>query len=170
MPYCFFLPNRITYLMLMTFRTNPWMPLVLLAGTLWMLMPAFVAAQASPEEAPAVVGQWKTIDDDSGEPRSIVELYLEGDELKGRVVEIFDPPAPNPVCKACDGPRQGEPIEGMVILEGMTRDGDEWSGGRILDPENGKTYRCKLWVEDGELKVRGYVAFFHRTQTWLPAD
>lgn len=50
----------------------------------------------------------------------------------------------------------------------MERDGDQWSGGEIPDPNNGKIYRCKIWVGDGNLKVRGYIAFFFRTQTWLP--
>jgi len=36
-----------------------------------------------------------------------------------------------------------------------------------MDPETGKVYDCKIWLENGQLKVRGYVAFFYRTQTWL---
>jgi uncharacterized protein (DUF2147 family) len=56
----------------------------------------------------------------------------------------------------------------MEIIDGLTRDGDEWNSGTILDPEDGKEYRCKIWLEDGELKVRGYLYFFYRTQSWLP--
>jgi len=63
-----------------------------------------------------------------------------------------------------------KPIVGMVIINDMEKDEDEWGNGTILDPENGKIYRCKLWVEDGKLMVRGYIAFLYRTQTWLPAD
>ena len=55
----------------------------------------------------------------------------------------------------------------MEFIRGMRKDGDEWGDGSILDPENGKVFDCKLWVEDGDLKVRGYVAFFFRTQTWV---
>lgn len=56
---------------------------------------------------------------------------------------------------------------GLDIIRGMRAHGDTWSGGTILDPESGKVYDCKLWVEDGQLKVRGYIAFFYRTQTWV---
>ena len=63
-----------------------------------------------------------------------------------------------------------KPIVGLEIIRDMKKDGDEYAGGDILDPENGKVYRCKIWVENGKLMVRGYIAFLYRTQTWLPAD
>ena len=122
--------------------------------------------------ATSPIGLWKTIDDESGEAESIVEIYEQDGMLYGRVVELLDPAPddPNPVCEKCEGDRKDEPIEGMVILRGMKPGADAWSGGKILDPENGKSYRCKLWVENGKLKVRGYVAFFYRTQEWLPVE
>ncbi|WP_232210427.1 DUF2147 domain-containing protein [Nitrococcus mobilis] len=122
--------------------------------------------------ATSPIGLWKTIDDESGEAKSIVEIYEQDSTLYGRVIELLNPPPdnPNPVCEKCEGDRKDEPIEGMVILHGMKPDGDAWSGGAILDPENGKTYRCKLWVENGKLKIRGYVTFFYRTQEWLPVE
>ena len=58
----------------------------------------------------------------------------------------------------------------MTIVTDMVKDGNEWEDGEILDPKNGKVYDCKMWVEDGKLKVRGYIAFFYRTQTWLPVE
>jgi uncharacterized protein (DUF2147 family) len=63
--------------------------------------------------------------------------------------------------------RKGKKVLGMDIIRNMVKDGDEWEDGTIMDPDNGKVYDCKLWVEDGKLKVRGYVAFFFRTQTWV---
>jgi len=57
----------------------------------------------------------------------------------------------------------------MNIITDMEQDDDEWAGGKILDPENGNIYRCRLWVENGKLKVRGYLVFFFRTQTWIRA-
>jgi uncharacterized protein (DUF2147 family) len=63
-----------------------------------------------------------------------------------------------------------KPIVGLEIIRNMEKDGDEYEDGDILDPENGKVYRCKLWVEEGKLRVRGYISFLYRTQTWLPAD
>ena len=120
--------------------------------------------------AQSPIGFWQTVDDETKEPRSIVEIYEEDGAVQGRIVRLIDPDEPNPVCNKCEDDRRGEPIEGMVILEGMTQDGNEWAGGRILDPENGKTYRCRIWVEEGTLRVRGYLAVFRRTQTWLPAE
>ncbi len=134
-----------------------------LAALLLMLIP-----QAGFAQSP--VGFWKTIDDDTNEPRSIVEIYEENGKVAGRIVKLINPDEPNPVCEECEDERKGQPIEGMVILEDMAQDGNEWAGGEILDPENGKTYRCRIWVEDGNLRVRGYLAIFRRTQTWLPAE
>ena len=131
---------------------------------------AFVAMGAQVTFAQSPVGFWQTIDDNTQEPRSIVEIYEENGMVYGRIVELINPDEPNPVCDKCQGERKDEPIEGMLILEEMKQDGDRWSGGKILDPENGKTYRCRIWVEDGNLMVRGYLAIFHRTQTWLPAE
>lgn len=138
---------------------------LLTAVLILLFVPAAVFA-ASP------IGLWKTIDDQSGEAKSIMEIYEQDGTLYGRVVELLDPPPndPHPVCEKCEGDRKDEPIEGMVILRGLKPDGDAWSGGEILDPESGKTYRCKLWVENGKLKIRGYVAFFYRTQEWLPVE
>ncbi len=55
----------------------------------------------------------------------------------------------------------------MEIIKDMELSGDTWEGGKILDPENGNVYRCKIWVENGDLKVRGYIMFLYRTQTWI---
>ena len=122
--------------------------------------------------AQSIVGKWKTIDDNSGDPRSVVEISQTGDEYFGKIIRLFPRPDedPDPVCDECEDHRKGQKVVGMQILEGLEQDGEEYSGGKILDPENGKIYRCKLWLEDGKLKVRGYLYFFYRTQTWLPFD
>lgn len=118
------------------------------------------------------VGKWKTVDDNSGKTKSVVEIYEKGGKLFGKVLELFDPEKPDPVCEECasDDPRHMKPIVGLEIIRNMEPDGEEWEDGDILDPENGKVYRCKLWVEEGKLMVRGYIAFLYRTQTWLPAE
>jgi len=120
------------------------------------------------------IGKWKTIDDNTGETKSVVEIEKRDGKLFGRILELFDPPEPDPVCEECDedDARYMKPVMGMEIIRNMQKDDDdaEWEEGDILDPENGKVYRCKLWVEEGKLKVRGYIAFLYRTQTWLPAD
>lgn len=116
------------------------------------------------------VGQWITVDDESGKPKSIVEIYDKNGLIFGRIVRLFREPGedPDPICDLCSDHRKGQKITGMIILNNIEKDGDEWAGGQILDPENGKTYRCRIWLENGSLKVRGYLAFFFRTQTWSP--
>jgi len=114
----------------------------------------------------------KTVDDDTGEPKSLVRIVDVNGELRGTIEKVFSPPAkkPDPICDKCEGERKDKPVVGMNIMSGLKKSGDfEWSGGEILDPANGKTYRCKVTViEDGKkLEMRGYVAFFYRTQTWL---
>lgn len=121
-------------------------------------------------QAQTVVGKWKTIDDSSGEERSIVELYDRNGLVYGKVVKTFLKPGedPDPVCDQCspDDHRYNKKIIGMEILRKMKKSGNEYSDGDILDPENGRVYRCKLWIEEGDLKVRGYWGPFYRTQTW----
>lgn len=118
------------------------------------------------------VGKWKTVDDNTGKTKSIVEISDKGGKLYGKVLQLFDPEKPDPKCEECskDDPRHMKPIVGLEIIRNMTKDGKEYVNGDILDPENGKVYKCKLWVENGKLMVRGYIAFLYRTQTWLPAD
>lgn len=122
--------------------------------------------------AQSVVGDWLTIDDETETKRSVVEIYEENGALFARVKHIFpkEGEPEDPVCIACKGRNKDQRILGMVIMWDMKPDGDEWKGGRILDPEKGKTYRAKIWLEDGRLRVRGYLGPFYRTQTWLPAE
>ena len=121
-------------------------------------------------QAQDIFGKWKTIDDNTGKPRSVVEIYEKDGKAYGKILKLFREPGedPDPICDECTDYRKNQRVIGMTIITDMVRDGDEWEDGEILDPENGKVYDCKLWVEDGKLKVRGYVAFFFRTQTWLP--
>lgn len=140
-------------------------------GLSLLLFFAFFVMTASAQRT-SPVGKWKTVDDNTGKVKSTVEIYEEGGKLFGKVLELFDPPKPDPVCEECDSddPRYMKPVVGLKVIRNMVNDGDEWKDGDILDPENGKVYRCKLWVEEGKLQVRGYIAFLYRTQTWLPAD
>jgi len=123
--------------------------------------------------AESPLGYWKTIDDVTGQPKSIVQLYMNQDQtISGKVIKIFPKPGedPNRVCVACKGNKHNQKIAGMVILEGMKADGDKWDGGQILDPKNGKTYRCilKLMGKGETMQVRGYIGIsvFGRTQVW----
>ncbi|MCS6967983.1 MAG: DUF2147 domain-containing protein [Cytophagales bacterium] len=129
------------------------------------LVGIFITAVCSAQD---ITGKWKTIDDQDGKPRSVVEIYKQGDKYFGRIVEIFYRPdeTPDPVCTKCPDERKGTKVIGMVIIRNLQKQGDEYKGGDILDPKSGKIYDCKLWLENGTLKVRGYIAFLYRTQTW----
>jgi uncharacterized protein (DUF2147 family) len=120
----------------------------------------------------SIAGKWKTIDDETGKAKSIVEIYIENGKAYGKIIKLFRNPSQeqNPICDKCTDNRKNQKVIGMTIISAMEKDGDEWEDGEILDPNNGKIYNCKLWVEDGKLQVRGYVAFFYRTQTWLKVN
>jgi uncharacterized protein (DUF2147 family) len=121
--------------------------------------------------AQTVLGKWKSIDDETGEPKSIVEIYERGGKVYGKIVKLFRKPneEQDPVCDECDeaDPRYKKKVIGMEILKDMAKDEDEYADGEILDPNNGKIYRCKLWLEGKDLKLRGYLGPFYRTQTWV---
>ncbi|HLM43704.1 MAG TPA: DUF2147 domain-containing protein [Archangium sp.] len=127
-------------------------------------------------QAPSAVGRWTTIDDETKKPKSVITIYEEGGKLFGKIEKLFREPneEQNPLCDKCEGALKNQPITGMVILRDLKKDGDEWTGGTILDPANGKTYKAKIAVQDGgkKLKVRGYIgmALLGRTQHWVRAE
>lgn len=131
-----------------------------------LALPMLAQAQDSP------VGRWKTIDDATGKVKSVVEIQQSRDgSYAGRVVEILDTKdGPNPACDKCKGALKGKPIKGMTILWALKPDGKgKWSGGHVLDPENGKTYKSKLELLDGgrKLGMSGCIAFLCRQQVWV---
>jgi uncharacterized protein (DUF2147 family) len=119
----------------------------------------------------SVLGKWKTVDE-SGEEKSIIEIFERNDKVYGKIVRIFTQEDPDPICDQCpsDDPRFGKKIIGMEIIKDMVKDGEEYTQGTILDPQDGKIYRCKIWTEGADLKVRGYWGPFYRTQTWKKVD
>ena len=122
----------------------------------------FLAAAALSAQEPSALGRWKTVDDRTNQVRSIVHIEETNGELRGKVERIFAPPAKesNPLCEKCPGDFRNKPVVGMQIIWGLKLNGNEYTGGRVMDPEDGKTYKCKL---------RGYVGFslIGRTQTWV---
>ena len=118
------------------------------------------------------VGTWITIDDDTHEAKAVVAITEQDGVLSGRIVKLFRKPGedPAPLCKDCAGARKDQPIIGMTILWNLHRDGEEWNGGEIIDPDGGKVYRCKLRVDESgtKLEVRGFIGFslLGRTQVW----
>jgi uncharacterized protein (DUF2147 family) len=131
---------------------------------------ALIAAEVAHAQA-TPAGFWNTISDTDGRPTAVVEIREDHGELTGTVRGLLVAADPeDSVCAKCSGERKGQRIVGMEILRHVHRDGDEWSGGEILDPETGKTYRVKLKLADGgkKLIVRGYigVSLFGRSQVW----
>jgi len=116
------------------------------------------------------------VDDATGAVKSLVLIWEENGKLYGKIEKLInpDPHDPNPRCKRCEGELKDKPLVGLRILWDFKKDGDRWSGGKVFDPDNGKTYRCYLAVEEGgkKLKVRGFIGFsiLGRTQYWLRDD
>jgi uncharacterized protein (DUF2147 family) len=137
---------------------------------MWSLL--LVSGASANAFAEGAVGRWKTIDDKTGQVKSIVEIsQASNGSLTGKVVEILkSDKGPNPVCDGCSGERKGKPIKGMTILWNLKPDGaNQWAGGTILDPANGKTYKSKAELQPGggKLDVSGCIAFICRAQTWV---
>ena len=120
-------------------------------------------------QSQSVIGKWKTIDDTTGEAKSIVEVFSKSGKIYAKVVEILDPANKNSVCKKCSGEDKNKSILGLTIIKGLSKDGSEYNSGEILDPKNGKLYKCALSLESKDkLKIRGYIGFslLGRTQYW----
>lgn len=135
----------------------------LLLTALLCTAPAFATDSA--------VGHWKTIDDQTGKPKSIVEItQAPNGTLSGHIVELLNPSKPNPTCDKCSDDRKDQPITGMEIIRGMKASGGgKYTGGTILKPDEGKVYKSKMALVEGgkKLEVSGCVAFICKTQTWL---
>jgi uncharacterized protein (DUF2147 family) len=139
-------------------------------GSLGVLAAVLAATLAVGAESP--VGTWRTVDE-NGREKSKVQIYEEGGKLFGKITALTEPAdsAGKPkVCVHCTGADKDKPIVGLVIIRGLSPGGDRYKDGTILDPEDGKSYKAEVWVEDGKLKVRGYVGFLYKTQTWLKAN
>ena len=115
------------------------------------------------------VGLWKTIDDDTKQAKALIRVTERDGQFSGRIEKILTDKA-DAKCELCTDERKDKPVQGMTIVTGMKRDGEHWSGGQILDPNNGKVYRSQMKLIDGgkRMEVRGYIGtpLLGRTQTW----
>jgi len=120
----------------------------------------------------AIVGEWVTVDDQTGDKMSVVSIYKGTDGLYyGKVQQLLVGPK-DAVCVECEGDDHNKPVEGLVIIRGMKMEDGELRGGKVLDPKNGKFYYGKIYLKDGKLILRGSLdkrGLFGRNQTWLPA-
>ena len=132
-----------------------------------LLMPLLGASLAFAESP---VGGWKTVDDQTGKVISLVQIYDEGGKLFGKITGLTEPndkQGTPKACTRCTGADKEKPIVGLVIIRDLGPSDGRYKGGTILDPEDGKVYKAEIWVEDGQLKVRGYIGFLYKTQTWV---
>jgi uncharacterized protein (DUF2147 family) len=133
-----------------------------------LVLHACAWAQATP------VGLWKSIDDETKKEKSLVRISDGGGVLTGKIEKLLDPARQNEVCDKCSDERKDQPIAGMTIIRNAKASGDDatWTGGDILDPNNGKVYKLRLKPLDGgkSLEVRGYIGPFFRNQTWIRVE
>lgn len=120
-----------------------------------------------------IFGKWHSFNDETQEIESVIEVYEKDGKAFAKIIEIKNPDRKTAVCDMCKGSNKNKPIFGMEILSGLQMNDDEWSGGKILDPKNGKEYKCYIkLVEDNKLKIRGYIGFslLGRTAYWQRAE
>ena len=117
----------------------------------------------------SIFGKWKTIDDETGNEKSIVEIYKVDGKAYAKIIQLLEKGKEDKLCENCKGDKKNKPIKGMVIINGLSEDDDEWNDAKILDPKTGKEYKCYITLDgNNKLKVRGYVGFalLGRTQYW----
>jgi len=121
----------------------------------------------------SVFGKWKTIDDRTGKPKGLIEIYKRDGKMFGKILKVLEEgrEEEDVLCVKCDGEMKNQPVVGMhIIKKGEKNDDGEWKGKYLFDPEQAMTFRFKIWLNpenSNELKVRGYLAFIYRTQTWV---
>lgn len=120
----------------------------------------------------SIFGKWNSFNEDTNEIESVIEVYKKDGKAYAKIIEIRDPERKDATCIKCKGKRKNKKILGMDILTGLEEDDDEWSGGKILDPKNGKEYKCYIKLKDANtLKLRGYIgiSLIGRTAIWKRA-
>ena len=118
----------------------------------------------------SILGKWKTIDDETGKEKGIVEIYEHKGKIYGKIIEIFEQSKKHLKCEKCEGDDHNKPILGLNIIRGLKKNGNVYDGGKIIDPKNGKSYHCKITLDSKDkLTVRGYIgiSLFGRSQTWI---
>ena len=143
---------------------------ILRSAAFGAMLAGLVAPSAQAQTADTPVGLWKSIDDETKQAKALIRIVEQGGTLVGRIEKILTDKS-DAVCDKCTDDRKDKPVQGMTILTGLKKDGDEWTGGEILDPNNGKVYKAKAKLADAgrKLDVRGFIgiAALGRTQTWL---
>ena len=123
--------------------------------------------------AQTIFGKWNSTNEETGNIDSIIEVYEKDGKAFAKVIEIKGSARKNAVCEKCEDENKNKPILGLNILTGLQENEDEWSGGNILDPRNGRIYNCYIkLIKPNKLKIRGYIglALFGKTAYWERAE
>ena len=148
-------------------------PLMICTGRILALILLGATAAQAQQPLTSPVGLWKNIDDVTGKSLALIRITESNGVLSGKIEKLFLTPGENqnPTCTKCEGSNKDQPVLGLVILVGLKKEGDEYRGGTILDPDNGQQYKSRLLLEDGgkKLNVRGYIGipWIGRSQLWL---
>jgi len=136
-------------------------------GVFSLCLLVFTSALSAQNLSP--LGLWKTIDDETKEAKSHMELYEKNGKVYGKVTKLLLKPA-DTVCEKCKGEKANKPVLGMILVNGLVKSGEVWDGASILDPVTGNYYDCTIWLSESnenELKVKGkHWTGLSRTQTW----
>ncbi|MEK6155661.1 DUF2147 domain-containing protein [Flavobacteriaceae bacterium 3-367] len=139
-----------------------------------LLLIALLWCSVQMAQGQSIFGKWMTIDDRTDKPKAIVEVYKKDGDIHGKILKILEEGKENAKCVKCKGTKRNKPIVGMRIIEGLKKYKDgQYKGKTLFDPEQAMTFRCKIWLNpknSNELKVRGYLAFLYRTQTWIRVE
>ena len=130
-----------------------------------ILLLCFPALMQSKE----VIGKWKIIKEETGEARSIVKIYEEDGEVYGQVIRILNEAKRDKLCTKCKGEDKNKKIEGLILMKHFHKDGEEYVDGTIMNPDDGKIYKSKMWLDEDNpdlLNVGGYVGIFYKTVQW----
>ena len=118
--------------------------------------------------AQSIIGEWETFDDKTDSKLSVVEIYKANNKYFGKITKLYEDPSDS-VCDKCEGENKAKPIIGLVVLNNLEEDDDEYNNGTILDPNNGETYKCYIeLINKNKLKLIGYIgiSLLGRTQYW----
>lgn len=126
------------------------------SGALALTLAAVLMSSAAWADNASPVGLWKNVDDVSGKPRALIRVTESNGTLQGKIEKVFPGPSEdrNPKCEKCEGALKNQPVIGLPILSGLKKEGAEYTGGKILDPDNGKVYRRRQEAQRARLHWR----------------
>ncbi|MEM9260401.1 MAG: DUF2147 domain-containing protein [Bacteroidota bacterium] len=136
-----------------------------------LLVIAVLSFGLKAQQTDAPTGRWQTIDDETGEVKSVIKIYEKDGVYFGEIAEILTG-NDDAVCTKCSGKQKGQPMLGLTIIKNLKASGDHWKGGTILDPQKGAEYKLSAWFEEdpNTLYIRGkHWTGLYRTQTWKRA-